>query len=390
MIRRIIRSECGSFWIVFAVCLGFYWLTRFGPTPYNAPVAQAQAFLHGHSWIEDQPGPYETIVWQGHSYFPYPLLPALMMVPLVAIQGMSVNQLVVSLVVGALDVALAWRLLGKLGLSTSPRIWLTLFFGAGTTIWYEATWGASWDFTLILAALPTLAALCELFGKGRAWEVGIFAGLAALGRSELVFVWPVYAVVLWLRGRRLLEILNLAWGWGLAFGIYVLFNESRFGTVFDRALWIWFQQSPSGVKSNPGINVPYSWHFIPGNLYTVLFMAPGINATFPYIHPQMMGQALLLTSPAFVLALRPSIRKPVTLALWVAALLPCIPVLIWYWNGTSQFGARYYVEIFPFLLVLMALGIENQMADQLTKALILASIVLVSFGVWHIHMWGLG
>ena len=36
-----------------------------------------------------------------------------------------------------------------------------LFFGVGTTFWYEATLGSSWDF-VVLATIPfTLGALAE-------------------------------------------------------------------------------------------------------------------------------------------------------------------------------------------------------------------------------------
>jgi hypothetical protein len=56
-----------------------------------------------------------------------------------------------------------------------------------------------------------------------------------------------------------------------------------------------------------------------------------------------------------------------------------------------QFGTRYYVQIFPFLLVLMALGIgAGKRPDQFSRLLILASIFLVSFGIWHIHMYSFG
>jgi hypothetical protein len=88
-----------------------------------------------------------------------------------------------------------------------------------------------------------------------------------------------------------------------------------------------------------------------------IWRKPGHKHTGQVAHATANLQCVnVLDSPAFILALSPSIKSAITQALWAAVLLPIIPVFIWYWNGTSQFGTRYYIQIFPFLLVLMALG----------------------------------
>jgi hypothetical protein len=62
-----------------------------------------------------------------------------------------------------------------------------------------------------------------------------------------------------------------------------------------------------------------------------------------------------------------------------------------YASGFVQFGTRYYVQVFPFLLVLIALGLGGrQRVDQLTRILIIASIFIVAFGVAQIHTIGFG
>lgn len=58
-----------------------------------------------------------------------------------------------------------------------------------------------------------------------------------------------------------------------------------------------------------------------------------------------MGQNLLSLSPAF-LRVRPSIY------LAAAALVSILPLTV-YASGFSQFGVRYYVEVFPFLIAAM-------------------------------------
>src|SRR5208282_4820979 len=71
-----------------------------------------------------------------------------------------------------------------------------------------------------------------------------------------------------------------------------------------------------------------------------------------------------------------------------AAVLVSVPSLLHYANGWEQFGTRHYIPAFPFLLVMMAIGMRRR-ADQLSKILIGVSVILVAFGVWHVHLWGL-
>ena len=69
------------------------------------------------------------------------------------------------------------------------------------------------------------------------------------------------------------------------------------------------------------------------------------------------------------------------------AILVSIPSLLCYANGFEQFGTRHYLQVFPFLLVLMAMGMRRP--DRLTRTLIIASIMFISFGVVYVRIWGL-
>ncbi len=369
-------------WCLFAVftaCLALYAVTMFGATPYNEQVRQAVAFLHGHTYI-DAPSTYlEHAEVGGFSYALHPPLPAVLLMPAVAIWGMDTSQTMFSAVIGAIDVGLVWMLLGRLNVRTNPRTWLMMFFGAGTVLWYESVLGSTWALPMNTTVLFTLAALIELYGDARALWLGIFAALAALARYDVVLAAPVYALLAWRRHRSLRELMWMAPGFIAAGAVFVAYNEVRFGTFFDVGVW-----------HIPNVNVPqvFALRYLPGNLYTVFFMAPIVNDTFPYIHPVFQGQAITLTSPAFVLALRPSLRRLETAMMGGAALLVSTPSLVCYANGFAQFGTRHYIPAFPFLLVMIAIGMPRR-TDQLSKILIGVSVFLVAFGVWHAHMWGL-
>jgi hypothetical protein len=382
--RGLKSDQCCEF-AVAVMFLAFYGATISPPTPYNEHVRLAWALLHGHTWV-DAPAYMEHVVVGGHSYILHPPLSGILMLPVVAIWGMTANQTSVAVVLGALSIALAWRLAGRIGLGLGAKIWLVMFFGIGTTFWYESTLGSSWDFALLASVPFTLAALIEIFGEARPLVVGIFAGLAALARYDLVLAWPMYLLMLVARRQSWRELGWILPGFAGAGLIYVAYNEVRFGTPNDIALWLWYAQDKYRFARPGG---PFSLRHLPFNLYTVLFMAPGYSDKFPWIHPEFLGQAIILTSPALVLALRPSFSKPLPALILAAAAISSGPSLLVYANGFAQLGSRYYIQIYPFLLALIALGAPRKL-DQLTKILIVLSIVLVVFFTWQVRWYGWG
>jgi hypothetical protein len=371
------------FFLVFCIFHAFYTLTSAERTHFNEHVRLADALLHGHLWIEP-PSYMERVNYAGHAYIVHPPLPALILVPLVAIFGPSLNQTAVSVIIGAFSVALAWRLCGLI--ASEAQVWLTVFFGVGTTFWYEATLGDSWNFAVVVSVPVTLLALNELFGRARPFVVGLWAGLAALARYDLVLAWPFYLALLCVRGRSWRSLRALG-GFALALAISVWFNEMRFGTLGDISLWL-FTRHDGWLQQRMGGGGPIQLRFLPRNIYAVLFMGPALNDRFPYIHPQIQGQALILTSPAFLLALRPSFLRAIPVLVLLAAGVSMGPVLLWYANGFMQFGMRFYIQIFPFLMVLMALGAQELGIDQMGKILIVISVILVAFGTWQIRTLG--
>ena len=131
------RDEMLSQVAVFVAFLAFYSITAGSDSsPFNAHVRQAVALIHGHTYV-DAPNYIEHAQIGPYSYQLHPILPSLMLMPFAAFWGMDTNQTIFSIVLGAFDVALAWRLLGRFRLTVNARTWLTVFFGAGTIVWYE-------------------------------------------------------------------------------------------------------------------------------------------------------------------------------------------------------------------------------------------------------------
>ena len=319
------------------------------PTPYNEHIRLAQAMLHGHLYIDPAPAYMEHINVNGHSYILHGPLSAFLCLPFVAV-GIT-DQRLICCVLGALSALLCYRL--------TRSGWLTAFFVCGTTFLYECSNGASWDFALVATTPFTLLALIYADGcvgeehrgcpvarpHSSAFLCGLFAGLAALARYDLALAWPAYLWMIWRRENdsvvhqrhnywwlRALwpsrAIRRLLYGMALSVGAAIWFNEARFGTLTDNSVSEWYWHYDQFRAQRP--YGPFSLHYLPFNLYTLLFMAPTYQGGFPWIRPQFMGQALLSLSPGFLIC-----RSSVWL---MAAMLCSIPALTVYASGFQSDG----------------------------------------------------
>lgn len=346
--------------IIFAAFAFFYYLTAVPFNANNEHIRLAWALLHGHPYIDGMPV-HEQVEFGGHIFILHPPLSAFVCVPFVAIWGLATSQVTILNLVGAVAVSLAYRL--------TKSWWLTVLFGIGSIFWYEASFGSPWAFPLVLSCVPTFCALINVReGRGGAW-CGAWSGTAALARNELFLLIPVYA--LWKRDWKVLL------GALPAFGIYVAFNWWRYGTWNDQSIWLWYAVDGFGKAMGHG---PFSIHYLPYNLFTVLFMGPAFKGEFPWLIPQVTGQALVLTSPAFLMTLRKSCARE-TLFLWICVALALGPSLLVWSNGVEQFGWRYGIQAYPLLLMLMP-----KKEDRMTKILVVASVLIVTWSVCAIRL----
>jgi len=99
---------------------------------------------------------------------PFPPLPAVILVPFVALWGLATDGQMIFAILGALDVGLAWWVLGRLPVRTWVRVAATVFFAFGTVFWYAAQIGTTWYQAHVLAVGLALAAIGVAIGGDRA------------------------------------------------------------------------------------------------------------------------------------------------------------------------------------------------------------------------------
>jgi hypothetical protein len=362
-------------------------------TQQNNYVRVAYAWLHGRMWI-DWPGRWmDAVQYNGHYYGVDGPVPALFMLPWVAIWGNDANQTTVAIVFAAVATGLAWVLAERLGVTDlSTKVFLAMFFVAGTDVWWCAELGDVWFLAHLCAVTFILGALVELCGKGRGWLVGLCGVLACGARFPEVAALPLLAWGLWsgafagavpaqaARIARLRSFGIVLACWAIAF---VGYDELMWGTVFDIGHTVYFHADAWGQKTGS----PFALRYLPYQIYSFFFRAPIFvewlqQPMWPYVKPDTNGIALTFTSPALVLAFLAKTPRNVVTALWVTTALVAAPEFLYYLNGWVQFGMRHALDFLPYLFALMAIGVRNRLPNW-GVALIIWSAFVGAWGVWY-------
>jgi hypothetical protein len=358
-------------------------------SPYDNYVLLAYSLLHGHTiWIDPVwPGKsIDAILFAGHRYVVNDPVPALLVLPLVVINGLAANQTLLACLLCGVATGAAWALLERVGVTNRTTIWLVVFFLAGTDLLWCSMLGDVWFIAQTSAVAFILLALCELAGKRRGWLVALWFALALGSRFTLVMALPV---MLWwaydgflVRERDGRRVLAFAATLVPFFIVWVAYNEARWQVPWDAGHTIFYHQDPY-MGSSTGS--PFGLENVPGELYSFFVVAPQRLHVFPYLRPLDFGTALWFTSPALVLAF--FARRPVRLVvtLWLAVALVAGPSLLYYANGGSQFGMRHALDFAPFLLVLMGLAAREGLGAVWIagRALIAWSVAAGVWGCWY-------
>lgn len=350
-------------------------------TPYNNFVLLAQALLAGHTWI-DWPGAFiDALPYNGHYFVIEGPLPALLLVPLVALFGARTNQTGLALVLAAVAIGAAWELGERFGVRRTSIAWICAFLLAGTDLLWCAMLGDVWFTAHVSAVCFTLLALVELAGKRRGWLVAIFAACAFESRFSMIVALPVYAFLLAAESPRGVQVRRLGSFCAMLVPVgilWVLYNEARWGTLSDIGYSAWYHLDQAGMPTGS----PFRLEYLPNQLWSFFVQLPTFLPGFPWLRPEYSGVALTWTSPALLLAF--FARSPVrwVLALWVAAILVAIPNFLYYVNGFAQFGMRHALDFEPFLVALMMLAVRERVPAW-AKALIVYSIVVGVWGCWY-------
>ena len=368
---------------------------REGPRPQRF-VALADAFWHERLTIVD-PRPNELIPSDaaGAFYCPYPPLPAVVLMPLVALFGAAVKVQTATRVVSVLAVAIfdsclgRWpALLGRKPLAPGTRSALACLFAVGTVVWHCADAGGDWHFAHALALTAMLLAMREFAGRNRPLVVGLFVALAAGARPTAAMTGVFFVIADATRTRPTrgggagARLLPLALGPIAAALLLGWYNAARFGSWtdfgYDRMI---LDEHGSELLHQYG---QFNVRFIPVNFFWYL-LAPPWPPFRPGLGPLAFnphGMSLFLTTPACLYALA-ALRRIRTDRLVLAATLgilaALVPLLMYFNTGYFQFGHRFAMDYLPLLMLLIVMGMGER-PSRWACGLIALSIA--------VHVWG--
>lgn len=448
--------------LIFLAMLGIYIVSNPDRVNfYNHFVWQASAWLDGQAGIRfpvtgtpSSPGNdyFQDVMpildpsgtTPGRALIPFPPLPAVILLPFVALFGLTTNAQLIATFIGAIDVAIAFWMLGRLRLDRSVRNAATIFLGLGTVLWYAAELGSTWFLAHVVAVGLTLAAIglaleadpraalgddeidlpdrspvptpIGRFGRfgglGSIWLdrrqfiAGILFGLACTSRLTVIFGAPFFVLVggggSWLR-----RAVSAGLGTAIPVGIFLAYNQVTTGHLMQPGYEYLYGLE---TASYPQLNYHPGWsiedpRYLVQNLPLMLAGLPDIlrpcsdpsavrglfSVDCPLIVPRDVGMGLFLTSPAWLVAF-------LSLRWWgvdrlvsgAAIALTAIAVvnLMHFSQGWVQFGYRFSNDFAPFALVLFAIALQAMRRRWIGYGLIGLSIVINLWGVTWGHLLG--
>ena len=138
-----------------------------------------------------------------YALLPFPPLPAVLLMPFVAIFGLATNSQLFGVFLGAINVALAWRMTMRLTDRRAVAVLATVFFGFGTVAWYASMLSTTWFLAHVVAITFILLAITlALDGERRERAMALSEPLPpAAAAAAAAQATPAAATRSWPRSR---------------------------------------------------------------------------------------------------------------------------------------------------------------------------------------------
>jgi len=385
-------------------------------TPYGHQVNQANNMLHGHLDFVPQHtrnfNTLERVMYDGEdfcfrpgdpeaakvtgarisadckTYMQHSLGPALIVIPGVLVWGSALNQVLVSIVFGAMTAPVVFLIARYLSTNLRNQLLLTALMMFGTIFWWVASNGGVWFFAHATATFFMFCAIYFTIGRPNPFLAGLFLGAAFLCRPTTILTGLFFVVMfspLWLlppeEGKKFWQRISLQPAVNFASGIApMLFlgmslNYMRFDDPFETGYGYTEQMHQDSLQ-----------HVYPHGLFDISYVKrhppvflgqmPIIQDTGPYLLPSWAGMAIWATTPPFFYAFFTTLRRyPWVMAtgataLGLAALFILSKAIARAWDGDwATTEAPLGLEYAPFwVMTLTAAGAALYFRDRLSAA----------------------
>jgi hypothetical protein len=329
-----------------------YYLIGQGPlshTDFDSYTRQALAWLSGSTHLPENVSWLELAFFEGHYYVSFPPFPSVVMALLAPFFGGSTPDSLVNTLFGIGTFLLIYRYLMRREYGGFYAAVFALLMTLGSNLFYLSIKGWVWFSAQTQGFFFSVLALYLMQSdKKYAWALSFFSlGIAMACRPFQLLYAPLLLYLLYQKMedkgffRKLLRCAPYAAPLifvGLCMGAY---NMIRFRNFFE-----------FGHNYLPefAADPQFSLSYVPGNIAET-FKLPG--AQFDGFWPRFNGTLFFLVNPVYVLLAVCLIRRMNKKRwLWLACFAVHVFVTLCHRTmGGWHFGARYLVDMLPFMLV---------------------------------------
>jgi hypothetical protein len=332
----------------------------------------------------------------GRWFVGYPPVPAVLLMPVIAVLGNAVNLAWVVRVASVLNVvAFDWAFSGVHRSvhgeppTRSVRLLNGLLFSLGTMAWHVAIVGGDWHWAHVVAVGAFILAIGEYYRRRRFWLVGVFVAIVLGCRPPSAMACVLFFAIVTAaeaaRGAvsrgRLGRLAQLAAAPAMMVALLGVYNAARFGSPWD------FGYSRM-VLMGEGKELmerygQFDWHYAGRNLYWFFIAPPVRHGGPPWLLFDLMGLGLLWTTPVVLYCFRAPLSAWATRAAWIGIAAALVPLATYFSTGYVQFGHRYGMDYLPLVMLLVVMGMGRR-PSRLAWGL---SVVSMAAQAWGAVLW---
>jgi len=333
-------------------------------------VSLADSFLHGKLFLlGNTTSYYDAAFYQGHYYWPLGPFPALILLPFVFISSALPWQSYLH----PLLILATFVTVFLLGLNiTKNRIssfWASFGYIFSTAYIGLATNSTSWTFAQVVENLLIFLAILGIFRKWHPFVIGLFLAAAIATRIDMIFTLIFFLIIFWLKEGKIAEKIKNIFYFLVPVFIslisLVFYNFVRFGSFFEQGYSFQKLVYPEFI-ANRAAGVWSLVHF-PANLFYLFLSGPepilkhGTQIlVFPYLQPNLWGMSIFITSPMLLAIFAANYKNRSVLASALTAFAIFLFVMGYYGIGFMQFGYRYALDFYPFLLIIFLFAVQKK------------------------------
>ncbi len=333
-------------------------------------ISLADSFLHGKLYLLNNAHEfYDAAFYNGHYYWPLGPFPAILLMPFVYLSNTLYWQMYVQFFLVLFLFLVIYLLSFNITKNKLSSVWTSVGYIFSTAFIGVAVLPFSWQFAQVVQNLLVMLAILGVFKKWKPFIIGSFIALAVATRVDMVFSIIFFLIILLSTKediyKKIKNVIYFLVPIGITGFTLLYYNFLRFGKVFEQGYTLQHLVYPELI-ANRAAGIWSLIHF-PANLYYLFLkgpdpvLKPGTQIlTLPFIQSNSWGMSIFITSPMFLAIFMADIKNKYVKSACLTSLIILISILGYYGIGWTQFGYRYALDFYPFLLVIFLFAVKSR------------------------------